>query len=333
MREITPILKSALEIDLDRQFERAGARRQDAQSRSTRIRYATARASFLAWCQAHGANGSCPAVVGTFLNSLADSGARLATIEVARSAIVDGHRTNGVSFDSEDYHLQRILAGIRRTKRKGQKSVAALEAHDVKAILALPGTDVQLVRDKALVALGFGHALRGPSELLQLDYGRLGAGNGFIQLTSGGVEIQLECSKASQEKAETLVCEVALVRACVGDWLEVGHICAGTPLFRGLRKGGAVTERRLTGQGMQNAIQRVVRRILTERMIANEAAVMAKRYGTHSLRKGLATSLARKGRSAFEIQQVTRHRSLSSVNRYVILGGQATKPVADMLDD
>ena len=61
-----------------------------------------------------------------------------------------------------------------------------------------------------------------------------------------------------------------------------------------------------------------------------EAVEMAKRYDTRSMRKGMATSMARAGDSLHAIMQVTRHKSVTEVQKYVVLGGVATKPVVKL---
>ena len=85
---------------------------------------------------------------------------------------------------------------------------------------------------------------------------------------------------------------------------------------------------------MLQAVQRrMVQVLMTRGASLSEAVEMAKRYGTHSMRKGVATSMARAGESVHAIMQVTRHKSLSEVQKYVVLGGVATKPVAALLGE
>lgn len=333
MSELVLVAATSVSASLDEQIERASRRREQAHSAKTRERYELPWKRFCSWCHVHDADAAHPQIVATYLNSLFEAGTKLSSIEIARAAILYGHTRDGLQFDSRDQDLRRVMSAIRRGSRKHQKSVAALEAADLRNILASDAADVQSVRDRALIALGFGHALRGPSELLQLDYSKLGDGNGWIELTSAGVTIKLESSKTSQEAAETLICSSASVRQHVAAWIVAGKIAPGTPLFRRLRKGGTVTGSRLTDDGMTQAIRRSVVRLMRSRgMSEAEAAAISRKFNTHSLRRGCATSLAKKGLDAVGLQKVTRHKSLTQLQKYIDLGGQATKPVADLLD-
>ena len=320
--------------ELAAQIDRAANRRNDAQSPATKKRYATAWAQYALWAAAHGATLADPLALATWLNVLAEAGSKVASVNVARAAVIDRLRADGNAFDARNDDLRRVTSGIKRAFAATQRTVLPIEGADVQAILALEGAGMGLLRDKAMIALAFGHGLRGPSELLALDYAKRGTGNGHIELTSAGVQIELASSKASQERGETLCVAVAVVRRAVAEWINAAGIKPGSPLFVGLRKGGALTSGRLSDTGMLQAVQRRMIEVLMTRGASHaEAVEMAKRYGTHSMRKGVATSMARAGESVHAIMQVTRHKSLSEVQKYVVLGGVATKPVAALLGE
>ena len=144
----------------------------------------------------------------------------------------------------------------------------------------------------------------------------------------------LSTADAKTSSIASLVVAVAAVRRAVAEWISVAGIKPGAPLFVGLRKGGALTSGRLSDTGMLQAVQRRMAQVMIGRGASEpEAVEMAKRYGTHSMRKGVATSMARAGDSVHAIMQVTRHKSLTEVQKYVVLGGVATKPVAKLLGE
>ena len=72
------------------------------------------------------------------------------------------------------------------------------------------------------------------------------------------------------------------------------------PLFRGLIKGGTVSNRPLSGHSVGHIMKRI----------------FGHEYSGHSLRRGVITEVAKAGVPVHEIQKFSRHRSVDMVLRY-----------------
>ncbi len=89
-------------------------------------------------------------------------------------------------------------------------------------------------------------------------------------------------------------------------WIDAAEIEDGA-LFRSLRKGGAISENRLSSEAVSTLIKRHVRGIGLE----------PAKFSGHSLRAGFVTSAARAGIATHLIRQQTGHSSDASMNRYI----------------
>ncbi len=145
-------------------------------------------------------------------------------------------------------------------------------------------------RDKALLAIGFGAALR-RSELAGLRLEDL-------EFTDRGIVVTLPRSKTDQEgRGQTvgvLDGQRLKVKERLLQWLEVSGIKEGR-IFP-----------------------------VTDRQIANIIKAKAKRAGLdpnlfsgHSLRAGFITSAANSGADVFRVMDVSRHKSVNTVRGYV----------------
>jgi len=157
----------------------------------------------------------------------------------------------------------------------------------------LPG---HYLRDVALIGLGIVRALRGPSELLALDLGEAKSpgARGALVLKREGAAVSLSESKTKQTgDGEELPIEEGPALQAVRAWVRAASIKAGTPLWRALRK-GHVQPDRIHQRTLHNIIQRRAEQMLRARrdedgkpvMTAAEAAIAARGYSTHSLRRG-----------------------------------------------
>ena len=89
-------------------------------------------------------------------------------------------------------------------------------------------------------------------------------------------------------------------------WLEAAAITDG-PIFRPIRKGGALRPTRLTGHAVAIAVKNY----------AKAAGLSADTLSGHSLRAGFVTSAARAGEPERRIMRQTGHKSIEMVLRYV----------------
>jgi len=217
---------------------------RSAHAKRTRDAYARAWASFAAWCAERHLEAlpATPETVAVWLSALADgNGARKplarSSINQALSAVIMRHRNAGYAFDRKHAAIARVWKGICNTKarRETVRKAKPLLTEDLRALI--DGLDQQsalAARDAALVALGWAGALR-RSELVSLDWQKLGAGGGFVCVDERGIVVTLMASKASQDQAETIVvpCQY-MPKACqaLERWAALAELKAGEPVFR-----------------------------------------------------------------------------------------------------
>lgn len=130
-----------------------------------------------------------------------------------------------------------------------------------------------------------------------------------------GLRVTFRRSKTDQEGQGQ---EIGILRglhpltdpvAALADWRQATGISTG-PVFRGVDRGGRVGSERLSDR----AVARTVK-IAAERIGIDPATVAG-----HSLRAGLATSVAKAGATERMIMATTRHRSEAMVRRYIRAG-------------
>jgi integrase len=92
----------------------------------------------------------------------------------------------------------------------------------------------------------------------------------------------------------------------VQTWSEAAGIEEGS-LFRSLRKGGRISDDRLSGEAVSALIKRHVLRIGFDPV----------KFSGHSLRAGFVTSAARAGIATHLIRQQTGHASETTMSRYI----------------
>jgi site-specific recombinase XerD len=88
-------------------------------------------------------------------------------------------------------------------------------------------------------------------------------------------------------------------------WLHAAEIIQG-PIFRSIKKGGRLTEERLTDRSVAD--------IIKKRSAA--AGLEAKALSGHSLRSGFVTEALTNGADVFRVMDVTRHRQVNTLKIY-----------------
>jgi site-specific recombinase XerD len=235
--------------------------------------------------------------------SEADAGRKPSTIGRRCAAIGHAHKLAGLEPPTNSEGVKATLRGIRRAvgAAPNRKTPAVAEVTRDMA-KATPAGKLKGLRDRALLLLGFGGAFR-RSELVALDVADL-------EETDEGLRVTIRRSKTDQEGKGAVIaivrggacCPVRAVRA----WLDAAGITEG-PVFRPVRKGGAVRDRRLTAQSVR----------LVVKAQAKQAGLDAEEFSAHSLRSGFLTSAARRGASIFKMRDVSRHKSMDVLQSYV----------------
>ena len=301
-------LPSALPGDNAALIEQARAYARAGKAANTRRAYATGWRLFEAWCGRVGLEAlpAAPEAVALFLTELAGGGAKPSTIALRLAAIVARQRDAGHAFDARHKAVAEVMAGIRRTHGVAPDKKTPILSADLRAMLETLPASLAGARDRALMLIGFGAALR-RSELAALDAGD-------VSVTKQGLIVRVRRSKTDQEGSgheiaihrgrDPRLCAVAAHEA----WIEASGIACG-PLFRPVagRGGGGVRPERLNDRTVALIVQRAVAR----------AGLDPAGYGAHSLRAGLATSAALAGADLAAIMRQTRHKSVDVARGYV----------------
>ncbi len=256
-------------------------------------------AKYQAWVAKAGVDAFSLTSVGGWLESLAGQ-YKMSSIEQAAAAVRFLWKTagRGNPFDAEPLRL--LMRALRRRLGAAKRQVRPF----LPAQLACVRWDngVKGVRDRALMLIGFGAALR-VSELCALTLDD-------IELCPEGVIITIRRSKTDQAGRGR---QVAIPRGsgplCPVRALEAYLAIRGRgkgPLFQSMHKG------KLTGRALDQRAVRYIIKDYTDRLGLDPAA-----YSTHSLRAGLATAAAMAGADLDIIASQTGHRSLEVLRGYI----------------
>jgi integrase len=324
------------EIEAAREYARA------SHAKRTRDAYARAWSSFVTWCGERHRQPlpAEPDTVAVWLRALADGkGIRRplarSSINQALSAVILYHRDAGYPFDRKHTGIAKVLKGIRNTKARQEtvRKAKPLLTDDLRALI--DGLDKQSAlgaRDVALLALGWSAALR-RSELVSLDWQKLGAGAGFVSVDERGIVVTLMVSKASQDKAESIVVpRQHMPKACeaLEAWAAFAKLDAGEPVFRPIDRHQNIAAERLTDRSVARVVKDRVKALVKQRGRSEaEADELVELISGHSLRAGYATSAAARNMPAYRIQSHTRHKSAQVVAGYIREADKWTKSGLD----
>jgi integrase len=203
--------------------------------------------------------------------------------------------------------MSETLKGIRRTIGTAQKGKLPLLTADLQKVLAHVPDTLGGVRDRALLLVGFAGAFR-RSELAALVVEQ-------VEFNSDGLVILLDFSKTDPEgKGETVAIPFGSHHAtcpvrALKKWLEDARVESG-PLYRAVDRHGRVSEQGLHANSIGAMAKRACR----------TAGYNAKEFAGHSRRAGLATQAAANGAPERLIMSQTRHRSVTTLRRYIWQG-------------
>lgn len=300
-----PALKSLLPAHLADQVEAARNLISARHSKATRRAYESDMSDFSQWGATNGLDtlpASVEAVV-LYLSSLSEKGLKASSIARKVSAIRFNHTQAGLPSPTDAEPVKAVVAGIRRTKGTAPRQVAPATVDIVERMIQACKDDLRGIRDRALISIGFGAALR-RSELSALTLEN-------ISITPKGLVLNLPRSKTDPNGKGQHVAVLDGPRIKATHWLQ--HWLASSGI----------------GEG------RVFR--LTDRQIANviksraaAAGLDPSKFSGHSLRSGFVTSAAQAGADLFRLMDVTRHRSVETVRGYVrretLFDGHAGQP-------
>jgi site-specific recombinase XerD len=260
-------------------------------SMATRIAYESDLREFRLWTSANGLQ-AFPASVETVVLYLTHLSNRLKPSSLARkvAAIKFEFRHAGLQSPTDAEPVKALLAGARRTKGSAPRQVNPATIDVVEKLLSTCDDSPRGHRDRALIALGFGAALR-RSELAKVRIED-------IEVTDKGLVLTLPRSKTDQEgrgqQVAVLDGQRLKIKQLLSNWLEASGITTGLVF--------PLTDRHIAN-------------IIKSR--ARAAGLDDQQFSGHSLRSGFLTSAAANGANLFRMMDVSRHRSINSVRGYV----------------
>lgn len=290
-------------FDLEALAARAAGLAEGARAANTRKAYSSDWRHFTGWCAGHGlvALPAAPATVGLYL-AAHETTLSMATLTRRLSAIAVAHRMAGHPMDTRHPAIRDVLRGLRRAKGVAQDHAEALTVPLLRRLLATCGDRLIDRRDRALLLVGFGAALR-RSELVGLDLDD-------VAVVPEGLRVTIRRSKGDQEgegaviavgRTGTETCPAAAYAA----WIAATGIGEGA-VFRGINRHGRIGARLST-----DAVSEIVQRR------AAAAGLDPAPFSGHSMRAGFATSAALAGVEERLIMRQTRHKSAQTVRRYI----------------
>jgi site-specific recombinase XerD len=292
-------LPAALGPDLAAAIDLAKAEK----AASTRKAYGTDFRLFEAWCATRSvaALPAAPETVAAYLAANAGT-SKASTLGRRIAAIRYAHKLAAHPLPTDAEGVKATMRGIRRTHGSARVRKAPALAGKVIGMVATAPDKLAGLRDRALLLIGFGGALR-RSELVALDVAD-------IQETETGLLVTIRGSKTDQEREGATIAiargDVACPAKALREWLEAAGIESG-PIFRPIDKAGTVRASRLTDRSVANIVK----------AYAGRAGFDASTFSGHSLRAGFLTSAAGKGASIFKMMDVSRHKSVDTLRGYV----------------
>lgn len=291
-------LPSLQELD-----EAAATLAEASRSAGTQRVYKSAWRDFTGFCAEHGLEPlpASPLTVVRYLTHLAGLGRSVSTIDLRTAAIALAHRMAGHDTPTAREEVRQVLAGIRNTHGRAPTKKKALTADLlVQVIRKARGQDLAAVRDRAMILLCFGAALR-RSELVALDVED-------VERHRRGLLVRLRRSKTDQEgKGQSVAVPDGKLKvpASLDAWLKASGIAEGA-LFRGCDRGRLSAERLSAGQ---------FARIVKAR--CESAGLDPDAIGGHSPRRGFATTAGDVGADLRLTARQMRHAKLETTLGYI----------------
>lgn len=300
VRELSEAARAAL--------DRAADDAAQAKAASTRRAYAADLADFRAWCAETGlaALPASPETVAAYLSARSVSHSH-ATLRRRLAAIGAAQRAAGFAWLPGHPTIRDTLRGIAKRLPVRSRPAGALTTDLIRRLVATCDTSLTGSRDRALLLIGYAGALR-RAELVAIE-------RSHITFENFGLRLLIPASKTDQEGQGA---EIGIPRGmkpdtcpvrAVEQWLSLSECDAG-PVFRRIDRWGGIDLHALHPDA--------VRRVLLRRAgLAGITMSASARLSPHGLRAGFITEAYRGGARDEDIMQHSRHRSLTSMRRYV----------------
>ena len=296
--------------------ERAGTYAEASQSKNTRKAYGKALRGFARWCLALGvptqsdslpALPAAPEALAAYIVARADQGGAVSSIALFLSAMADAHKQARLPSPLSDPALQKVWAGIKRSQGKPPRKAYPLSVPELRMMILSQRWGAKAIRDRCAMLLGFAGAPR-PEELVAVELEHMEV------LENGRLLLTIPHSKGDQESqgqsvivargSDRVTCPIAALE----DWLAASEIVSG-PIFRGLPY-GRLSEAKLWPGDISKLLKSAARR-------AGFPKATVEKISGYSLRRGLATTARKQGRSLDSIQRQCRHRNIGTTMGYI----------------
>jgi integrase len=295
---------------------------------STRAVYRRHWRAFVKWCDENGRTAlpASETAVQDYAIAEGSRGLAMSTIRGRLAAVRYVHRDEGHEDPTASERIEHTLGNLSRETGTPAEKKKALRAEDIAGMVrALPGSQeggrpdgtrsgtadarfLRGVRDRALILVGFGGALR-RSELA-------GIRRRHVTFNADGFELTLPRSKGDQEGEGAVVGinrgeSVDLCpRRALQRWIGAATIEEG-PIFRPVPNHGIVApdERAepISGQAVADAVKRA----------AEGTGLDTEKISGHSLRRGHLTTAARNGAALPALQKQARHADPRTTAEYI----------------
>jgi len=283
---------------------RAAGYAANSKAPNTQRAYASDWAHFTHWCELAGLP-ALPAEGATIALYLTWASATLSVSTLRRrlACIAQAHHAAGQDNPCRHPACRSVWAGISRKLARPPHQKTPLVVAAMRLVLAELDDSPRGARDRAILLLGWGGALR-RSEIVALDQGDVSIADEGLVLTirrgktlAPGESRLVGIPKGPREEADPVRAFRTWWRLLPDEW---------GPLFRSVGPGGQVSRRRLDDKHVARLVKRVAAR-----------AGLEGDYSGHSLRAGLATSAAAAGASERSIMLQTGHKSVTIARGYI----------------
>lgn len=289
-------------------------------SERTRRAYGLQWSAWQRWADAHDVHAlpAAPSVVEAWVSEQARAGVALSTIRLRLAVLSRAHMAAGHPSPTGDPQLRSTLRGIARVHGAAQRQAAPLLVEHVRTavhrLMGKPGP--WALRDRAALLVGWSCGLR-VSELVGLavqDVDDDGADRVVIHLRRSKVDQEGKGRSVRLARGSGLTDPVAALR----EWRAARSVLLG-PVGSLADVDGPRTALWLAQPTGRVHLGAAMAHDAVTRMVKSAAEAQgldARRFSSHSLRRGLVTSLLAAGRSVVQVQALTGHRSVASVSRY-----------------
>jgi site-specific recombinase XerD len=240
---------------------------------------------------------SDPKAISLYLTDLSNKN-KFSTLKRRLASINVVHKIKGFHIDIKHPIITENLIGIKRrigSYQKGKKPILINNLYKIIDFINQNQVNInlQLIRDKAIILLGFAGGFR-RSELVSLE-------KSDLEFISEGLKITLRKSKSDQYGQ-------GLIKGI--PYFKNTKYCPVLAVKKWILSSDNLSDKRLFPCS-DKTVALIVKKYL------GLIGLDSKQYSGHSLRSGFATSTAASGADERSIMAMTGHKSTEMVRRYI----------------